>query len=79
MPRRGRFQPLLGRFAGTAGVTSADLDYRKAEDHRRPQEQVRDMVPDPNKPPGEKDIKPAKKAEYARLHASTTGKIVFNI
>jgi len=67
----------LEKFHGTAGVTSADLDYRKAEDHRRPQEQVRDMVPDPNKPPGEKDVKPAKKAEYARLHASSTGKIVF--
>lgn len=67
----------LDKFVGTAGVTSADLDYRKAEDHKRPQEQVRDMVPDPNKPPGEKDVKPAKKAEYARLHASSTGKIVF--
>ena len=68
----------LEKFQGTAGVTSADLDYRKAEDHKRPQEQVRDMVPDPNKPPGEKDIKPARKAEYARLHASTTGKVIFN-
>merc|ERR1719482_326498 len=68
----------LDKFVGTAGVTSADLDYRKAEDHKRPQEQVRDMVPDPNKPPGEKDIKPARKAEYARLHASTTGKVIFN-
>ena len=36
------------------------------------------MVPDPNKAPGEKDIKPARKAEYARLHASTTGKVIFN-
>jgi len=68
----------LEKFSGTAGVTSADLDYRKAEDHKRPNEQVRDMVPDPNKPPGEKDIKPARKAEYARLHASTTGKVIFN-
>ena len=68
----------LTKFAGTAGVTSADLDYRKAEDHKRPQEQVRDMVPDPNMAPGEKEIKPARKAEYARLHASTTGKVIFN-
>jgi len=65
------------KFIGTAGVTSADLDYRKAEDHKRAAEQVRDMVPDPNKPPGEKEIKPARKAEYARMHKSTTGEIVF--
>ena len=65
------------KFMGTAGVTSADLDYRKAEDHKRAAEQIRDMVPDPNLPPGEKEIKPARKAEYARLHKSTTGQIVF--
>jgi len=65
------------RFIGTAGVTSADLDFRKAEDHKRSAEGVRDMVPDPNKPPGEKTIKAARKAEFARTHKSTTGEIVF--
>merc|ERR1719424_1996945 len=65
------------KFIGTAGVTSADLDFRKAEDHRRAAEQVRDMVPDPNLAPGEKVIKPARAAEFARIHKSTTGEVVF--
>jgi len=73
----GLIEQQMKTFSGVAGVTSADLDYRKAEDHKRAAELVRDMVPDPNKPPGEKEIKPARKAEYARLHKSTTGEVVF--
>ncbi|KAL1523798.1 hypothetical protein AB1Y20_018721 [Prymnesium parvum] len=65
-------------FQGAAGVTSAILDRKKVEDHRRFQDQCRDMVPDPHVPPGTGEMKPFRVAEFAKLHASTMDSIIYN-
>eukprot|EP00966_Prymnesium_polylepis_P316284 7308445-Prymnesium_polylepis.1 len=65
-------------FTGAAGVTSAVLDLKKVEDHKRIQDECRDMVPDPNNPPGTVDMKGSKAVDFAKLHAATMDSIIYN-
>ena len=72
--QRDLLETNVGSFDG-AGVTSLRLSEKVVKEHKRA-EPV-DMVADPHLPPGMRELKPMKKAEFAALHAAQADDLIY--